>query len=922
MAPMPDARPDPDALLARLRADAGAARRGRLKLFFGMCAGVGKTFAMLTEAHEKRQAGVDVAVGYVETHGRAETDALLKGLDALPPRWVDYRGVRAREFDLDAALARRPALILVDELAHTNAAGLRHAKRWQDVAELLDSGIDVYTTVNVQHIESLNDVVAQIVGVVVRETVPDSFVERADEIELVDVPPDDLLQRLAEGKVYVAEQARRAVDRFFRRDNLVALRELALRQTAERVGAQVQVERAGRGDARPWATQDRILVCVGPSPLSARVVRTARRMSAAAQADWIAVSVESPGQSERATAQIRRNLKLAERLGAETTILSGERFADEVLAFAVQRNITKIVIGKPEPRRAGFPPARLIEWLRGSPVDELIRRSGEIDVHVVKGEGEQTPHATRMSRTARTRWSGYAAALATLAGCTLAGFVLAEWLSPVNLTMLYLAGVVFVATRCGRGPSVASAVVAPLLFNFFFTQPYYTLAIHDPQYVLTFVVLLITATVISGLTQRVRHQSEAARARYLRTAALYFMSRQLAAAADAVSLARGVVRHVADVFEGAAVVLLPDPSETLKLAGCQGDAPELEPNEQAAAQWVFDQQKWAGWSTDTLPSVQAIYLPLVASGRSLGVLGLRPNDRCRTLEPDQRHMLETFATQLAIALERAAFAAQAESATRQAETEQVRSALLSCVSHDLRTPLAAIAGAAGTLLDQESRLDARTRRELLHSVADEAARLNQLVGKLLEMTRLESTGFQLQRDWYPLDELVGSALHRLGPALAEHRVETVISNDLPLVHVDGVLIDEVLANLLENASRYTPKGSEITLRGSADPEHVLFEVLDRGPGIQPGGEVDIFRRFVRHRPATDRAGSGLGLAICAAILRLHGGQIGVENRDGGGARFWFTIPRTAPPPMPSEEDSGATAATRRPEAGRPEGASR
>ncbi len=889
---MADQRPDPEALLARLRAE-GNACRGRLKLFFGMCAGVGKTYAMLTEAYEKQCAGTDVVAGYVETHGRTETEALLAGLPVLPPKWVEYRGVRVREFDLDAALARRPALILVDELAHTNTVGSRHAKRWQDVAELLDAGINVYTTVNVQHIESLNDVVAQIVGIVVRETVPDSIMERADEIELVDLPPDDLLQRLRAGKVYVPDQAQRAMDQFFRKENLVALRELALRQTAERVGAQVQVERAGRGDRRPWATSERLLVCVGPSPLSARVVRTARRMAAAAQADWIAVSVESPGLSAQATAQIRRNLKLAERLGAETTVLNGQHFADEILAFAAQRNITKIVIGKPDR-------TRWIERLRGSPVDELIRRSGEIDVHVVKGEGESSAPVPPAFLPRRTRWPGYAAALGVLAACTGIGFPLAEVLSPVDLTMLYLAGVVFVATRYGRGPSVCSAILAPLLFNFFFTRPYYTLAINDPRYVISFVVLLITALVISSLTQRVRQQSEAARARYLRTAALYFMSRQLAAAADAWSLARGVVRHVADVFQGAVTVLLPDAQARLVVAAKHGDFPEQAPNEAAAAQWVFDHQQWAGWSTETLPSVQAIYLPLVAAGRSLGVLGLRPHERARALEPDQRHMLETFATQLAIALERAALAVQAESARRQAETEQVRSALLSCVSHDLRTPLATIAGAASTLLDASSGLDAPTQRELLQSVADEASRLGQLVGKLLEMTRLESAGFQLQRDWYPLDELVGSALHRLAPLLRDHPIDTAIPENLPLIHVDGVLLDEVLTNLLENAARYTPRDAPITLRGSAAGDHVLVEVLDRGPGIEPGTEADIFRRFVRRRPATDRAGTGLGLAICAAVVRLHGGRIGVENRPEGGARFWLTIPRVQPPPLPIE----------------------
>ncbi len=893
---MTDRRPDPDALLAQAQAQEAQPRRGRLKLFFGMCAGVGKTYAMLTEAQEKRAAGVDVAVGYVETHGRAETEALLAGVEMLAPRWVEYHGVRLREFDLDAALARQPALILVDELAHTNAEGLRHAKRWQDVVELLEAGIDVYTTVNVQHIESLNDIVTQIVGVPIRETVPDSIIERADEIELVDLPPDDLLQRLSEGKVYVPEQARQAVGRFFRKGNLVALRELALRQTAERVGAQVRHERAGRGDTRPWATVERILVCVGPSPLSARVVRTARRMAAAAQADWIAVSVEPPSQSERARAQVRRNLKLAERLGAETTVLSGEHFADEILTFAVQRNTTKIVIGKPQRGGVGYWPARLWEWLRGSPVDDLIRRSGEIDVHVVKGEGEDLTPAPPRTSPRRLDWRAYAAALGVMALCTTVALPLFTRFSAENLAMIYLAGVVFVATRYGRGPSVLVALLAPLLFNFFFTRPYYSLSIADPQYIVTFVVLLVTALLISTLTQRVRRQSEAARARYLRTAALYFMSRQLAAAADAASLARGAARHVADVFQGDAVVLLPDDSARLAVAARQGEFDVESTNERAAAQWVHGHQQWAGWSTDTLPAARAMYVPLVASGKSLGVLALRPHEPERPLEPDQRHMFETFATQLAIALERTAFAAQAEAARRDAETEQVRSSLLSCVSHDLRTPLATIAGAASTLLEEAGRVDSAARHELLQSIADEAGRLNQLVAKLLEMTRLESAGFRLQRDWYPLDELVGAALNRLDAALRRHRIQTAIPEDLPLVQVDGVLIEEVLANLLENAARYTPAGSQVTVRATAASDRVLVEVLDNGPGLVPGTEKAIFRRFVRRVPPTDRSGTGLGLAICEAVIRLHGGQIGAENRPEGGARFWFTLPATEPQP--------------------------
>lgn len=880
-------RPDPDALLARAQREDAQPRRGRLKIFFGMSAGVGKTYAMLQEAQERRRAGTDVVAGYIETHKRPETDALREGLEELAPRWVEYRGVRLREFDLDAALARKPGLILVDELAHTNAEGLRHAKRYQDVLELLDAGIDVYTTINVQHIESLNDVVAQITNVPVKETVPDSIIERADEIELVDIPPDDLLQRLRDGKVYVADQVQQAVERFFRRENLVALRELALRETAARVGEQVRVERAGRGETRPWATSDRILVCVGPSPLSARVIRIARRMAAATQTEWIAVSVETSAQSEPATAQVRRNLKLAERLGAEPAVLSGESVVDEILAYAVRHNITKIVVGKPT-----LP--RWREWLRGSIVDELIRRSGEIDVHVVKGESEDVVRA-RSRAHRHADWREYAATAAVMAVCTILAAIAFPYFSAVNLTMIYLAGVVFVATRYAVGPSAVAPVLAALLFNLFFTPPYYTFTIDDGQLFVAFIALLATALVISGLAQRVRRQNEAARTRYVRTAALYFMSRQLAAATGPESLARVAAKHVADVFQGDSVVLVPNPDGRLHVVAQSGTFAAEPTNERAAAQWVFEKTKWAGWSTDTLPASQAIYLPLVTSGNALGVLALCPRQPHILLEPDQRHMLETFATQLATALERAALASQAETARRDADAEQVRSSLLSCVSHDLRTPLAAIAGSASTLVDG-ARLSEPTRRELAQSIAEEAARLNHLVGKLLDMTRLESAGFRLQKDWYPLDELVGAALTRQAAVMKDHHVVTLIPDDLPLSHVDGPLVEQVLSNLLENAARYTPRGSTVTLRAARTETDLLVELLDEGPGLPPGAEREIFRRFIRLRPPGDRQGTGLGLAICDTVVRLHGGRIGAENRTEGGARFWLTLPFEAGPP--------------------------
>jgi len=882
---MSDSRPDPDALLARVESAESHPRRGRLKIFFGASAGVGKTYGMLSEAQEKLRDGVGVLAGYVETHGRAETEALLVGLEQLPSRFAEYRGVRLREFDLDAALQRKPPLILVDELAHTNAEGSRHEKRWQDVIELLEAGIDVYTTLNVQHIESLNDVIAKITGVIVRETVPDSIIERADEIELIDLPPDDLIGRLHEGKVYLPEQVRQAVDRFFRKENLTALRELALRQTAERVGAQVRMERAGRGDRRPWPTAERILVCVGPSPLSSRVVRTARRMAAAAQAGWIAVSVETPRQGAQATEQVRRNLQLAERLGAEVTVLSGENVVDELLAFAVKRNVNKIVIGKPAL-------ARWREWLRGSIVDDLIRRSGEIDVHVVKGEPEDHELERTRGVSMRADWRQYVWTVVVMAVCTTVAALMFGAFSAVNLTMVYLAGVVFVASRFTLGPSILGSVLGALLFDFLFTEPYYSFAISDVEYVIAFLVLLVTALVISGLTQQVRRQIDAARNRYLRTIALYFMSRQLAAARDADSMMQAAARHVADVFQGETAILVPDADNRPLLAAHHGEFIADAAKERAAAQWVFEHQRWAGWSTETLSASTAMYVPLVTSNGSLGVLALRPRNPKQPLEPDQRHLLETFATQLAIALERSKFAIQADAARREVETEQLRSSLLSSVSHDLRTPLATIAGAASTLLDQPTELSTDSRRELLRSVAEEANRLNEIVAKLLDMTRLETPGFKLQKEWFPLDELVGAALNRLRGPLEGHQLRTDLPDDLPLLEVDGVLIETVLANILENAARYTPAGSNIEIGARLTNDEFVVEVLDNGPGLKSGSEKEIFHRFVRQRPTGDRSGTGLGLAICDAVIRLHDGKIGAENRPEGGARFWFTIPNT------------------------------
>jgi two-component system sensor histidine kinase KdpD len=886
-------RPSPDALLAEIKSDDANGRRGRLKIFFGMCPGVGKTYTMLEAARQKALEGVDVVAGYVEPHARPDTEAILLGLEVLARKHVEYRGVTLEEFDLDAAMNRRPQLILVDELAHSNAPGSRHAKRIQDIEELLAAGIDVYTTLNVQHLESLNDVVAQITGVVVRETVPDRILDLAEDVELVDLPPDDLLERLREGRVYVPEQVGLASASFFRRENLTALRELALRVTADRVSAQVQVQHASRGIARPWATSERLLVCVGPSPLSARVIRSARRMAAAQHGQWMAVSVETPNLARKAALQVRRNLQLADRLGAETEELSGESVVDEILAFAAQHNISRIVIGKPS-----LP--RWREWLRGSIIDELIRRSGEIDIHVVKGEAESQKLNVEDPKPAlrKIAWFSYVKALAVVMGCTLVAWGLFPYFFPANLAMIFLVGVVYIALRMGTGPSVMASILAPLLFNFFFTQPYYSFAISDTQYLLTFFVLLGLSLLISGLSNRVRRQTQAARMRYMRTVALYFMSRHLATTAKVDAMASFAARHLADVFGCPAAILLPNSSGRLSVLASHGDMPLESVNEQAAADWVRQHRKWAGRGTDTLPACQGLYVPLTASDHAIGVIGLRLVDELALVDPDQQHLLETFASQISLALQRAHLAEEAQAARIDAESQRMRNALLSSVSHDLRTPLATIAGASSLLAEQSETLTSDVRRELAESIYEESDRLNRLVTNLLDITRLESGAVQLKREWQPLEEVIGAVLRRLEKKRASHPIQLQVPANLPLVPIDSLLIQQVFLNLLENAMKYSSDGSPISLAASASKEGVLVEVADRGSGLERDDCQRVFEKFYRSSQQQSTGGVGLGLTVCRGIVEAHGGRIWAENRPDGGASFKFTIPLTAPQPSP------------------------
>ena len=896
-------RPDPDELLARVKEAETRRDRGKLKIFFGAAAGVGKTYAMLEAAREQRAQGVDVVVGWVETHGRAETEGLLGDLEILPRRPVEYRGTRLQEFDLDAALTRRPALILVDELAHTNAPGSRHAKRWQDVLELLDAGINVYSAMNVQHVESLNDVVAKITGVVVRETVPDSIFEHTDELELIDLSPDDLLHRLRDGKIYIPEQARAAIDNFFRKGNLIALRELALRVTAQHVDAEMRHYMRDHAIRQTWPVRERLLVCIGPSPSSIRLVRAAKRMAEGLGAEWIVAYVETPSQVRlppEARDRVSQTMRLAEQLGAETHTLTGARMSEEILAFARARNVSKIVVGKP---------ARPV-WKRiamGSIVDTLVEGSGEIDVYVISGDRDDSrPLPSRPWRPS-TSWRWYGFAVAGVAICTAVAWAMFPYFAFSNLIMVYLLGVIVVATRYGRGPSLLASLLSVAAFDFFFVPPYFTFAVTDTQYFITFSVMLVVAIVISSLATRIRAQAESARERERRMAALYAMSRELASAPAVSDLLAVAIRHVGELFRARVAILLPDPDGRLAGGVAAGAEVPMDSSEAAVSQWVYDHRQVAGRGTDTLPGAAGLYVPLLGSRGAVGVLGLRPNDPRSLQAPEQLHQLETFASQTALAIERARLAEEAERAQVHAETERLRNSLLSSVSHDLRTPLASITGAASTLLEGEARLDAATRRDLLEALHEEADRLNRLVQNLLEMTRLEAGALVPQTAWHSIEEVVGAALGRFGTALASRPVATRIPADLPLVPMDDVLIEQVLINLIDNAIKYTPAATPIEVSASDTGDEVVVEIADRGPGLPPGAERLIFEKFHRAELASGVRGAGLGLAISRGIIRAHGGRIWAENRPGGGVVIRFALPLKevpggppsliAPPPL-------------------------
>lgn len=890
---MDERRPTPEKMLARAAAEASRSDRGRLKIFFGAAPGVGKTFAMLEDARALVRQRKDVVIGLVETHGRAETEALTHGFETLPPRTIEYRGVQLRELDLDGALARRPALVLVDELAHTNAPGSRHLRRWQDVVELIESGIDVYTTLNVQHVDSLNDVVAQITGVKVQETVPDSVLDLADEIELVDLPPDDLLDRLSQGKVYIPAQAERAMRNFFRKGNLIALRELALRRTAERVDAQAEAWKREHGIESTLPTHQRILVAVDHTPQAGDVVRAGRRIAAHFRATWIALAVETSAFDrlvDEDRERVSEHLALAGTLGAETLVVRGERVAEEILAMARERNITLILVGKPTG-------PRWRQWLHRSLFDELVRRSEGVQVLVTSGEKEaqEPPRLPKIRR--RTKGSEYAWAFVPVLVGTAICLLTRPVFNLADQAMVYLLGVLIAASVLSRGPSLVSAIASVAALDFFFVTPFYTFAVGDQRYVVTFLVMLIVALSVSRRTVLMREQAEAARDRERRTASLFAMSRQFTIEDEAQEIARAAVTNVSGLTSAGASVLLASRKGDLVPLAHAGDDPCATDRERAVARWVYEHGRPAGYGTDTLPASDALFLPLVGAGGTIGVFGIGLGRLSDAPSPSLRQLLETFVAQTALALERVTLREEAQHAKLAVETERLRNDLLSTVSHDLRTPLASITGAAGVLLEQSAPLDPTERRELLATIREESDRLGRLVNNLLDLTRIESGALRVRKEWVPIEEVVHSAIERLESRLADHVLQVQLPEEVLMAPVDPVLLEQVLVNLLENAAKFSPAGSSIKVRARAAPNEIVCEVVDSGPGIPAGEEERVFERFYRVPDGRRTEGAGLGLTVSRAIVRAHGGWIRAANDPPAGAVFQFGLPVEGTPPV-------------------------
>ncbi|HEX3949925.1 MAG TPA: DUF4118 domain-containing protein [Steroidobacteraceae bacterium] len=904
-----DQRSDPDLLLAKVNRQELEARRGKLRIYFGSSAGVGKTYSMLLAARKMASEGRSVLVGVVETHGRAETATMLEGLDVLPPKSIEYRGKTLLEFDLDAALALHPQLILIDELAHSNVTGTRHPKRWQDVDELLAAGIDVFSTLNVQHLESLNDVVGGIINVRVWETVPDKVFDAADEVVLVDIPADELLARLKAGKVYFSQQADHAAQHFFRKGNLMALRELALRRTADRIEGDVQAYRVDRSIEPVWKTGTALLTCIGPDAAAERVVRAAARLAGQLNAEWHAIYVETPSLQRLAPAKrekILANLNLAQQLGAATAVIASAEIAESIVAYARKNNLSKLVIGR-DPIR------RLWPWQRSSG-QKLAVLAPDIDLieigrtdNSVHDNGRESallpraadPEASDRRKVKRVR---YVWAAITCIGATLISVPLAPHFDRSNIVAIFILAVVLVGMRLGRGPAALAAVLNVCAFDFFFVPPRFSFAVSDVQYLLTFCIMLAVGLITGQLTAGLRFQARVASHREERAGSLYEFARDLSGAILVEQVVKISDDSIRRTFRANAALLLPDASGRLIAPLSTTDAGLAV--EIGTAQWAFDRSQPAGFGTDTLPGSEVLYIPLRAPTKARGVLAVKARNRRLLRIPEQRQLLDTFAALIAIALERVHYVGVAQDALLKMESERLRNSLLAALSHDLRTPLTVLVGLAESLALTVPELSGE-QMDIAQAIQDEARRMSTMVGNLLDMARIESGEVKLNLQWQPLEEVVGAALEATSAMLQRHSVAVQLLRDLPLIKFDAVLIERVLVNLLENVSKYTPPGSTVTLSAQVIGDQLSVSVADDGPGLPVGREEAVFQKFTRGERESSTPGVGLGLSICRAIVESHQGQITASSRPGGGATFTFTLPLGLPPPALEAETQAA-----------------
>ena len=886
-------RPDPDVLLAALQKEDAKTRRGELKVFFGMAPGVGKTYAMLEAARRELAAGRDVVIGYVETHGRKETDALVEGLPIVPRRQAEYRGVAMTEMDLDSVLSRRPQLALVDEFAHTNAPGSRHPKRYQDVVELIDAGIDVFTTLNVQHVESRADAVHQITGISMRETVPDSVLDGA-EFEFVDLPPEELRERLAAGKVYVPEAARAAQEHFFRLGNLSALRELALRFAAEHVGQDVLAYRQAQGIADPWKSGQRLLVAVSASPTSAALVRWTRRLAGELQAPWLAVYVELPQPlNEGEQARLARHLALARELGAEVITTTGADVVQGLLRVAREQNATQLVVGKPVGWQA-------LDLLRGgSLLNRLIRESGHIDVHAVRAEGE-APILRRPARPHLEAASAqsYGLALGVVAAVTGLNALLRHWLGNQPVALVYLLCVVVLAMFVGRGPTVAAATLTALLWAFLFAEPSHSFGIAKVGDAMMFATYFVIALAMGHLTARLRAQQDAERRLEQRATALYFLTRELAQATDFADLLAVIIREVGKAFHAKVALSLPGENQKDSLTPYFASTWNLLEKEESVAAWAFRRRQPAGFGTDTLPSAEGLHLPLVAGEHTVGVLSLHFQDSA-PLAAEQRDLLDSFVRQTALVLDRQRLRDAEQQAKLVAESERLSKTLLNSVSHEIRTPIAVIANAAGNLCDPQRGALNQFQQTMVGEIQEASRRLNRLIGNLLNMTRLESGHVKPKLDWCDVADLIQVTLKEIEREMGRHRVSIQVPPGLPLARMDFVLMQQALTNLLLNAAVHTPPGTAVQVRAAIESDTLLLTVSDDGPGLPPEAVPYIFDKFYR-APSAAAGGTGLGLTIVKGFVEAQGGLVQAENKPGGGARFTIRLPVSKPPPVAAE----------------------